>query len=224
MKKLVFSFLILFSINAVYAQKVQMGLKFNPHLAWVKSDNKVLVENKSINLGFSYGLILDYKFLDNIGLSFEPTHTLYNINSTGKDTNTGVKSELKWKIQYIEVPISLKMRTNQIKKMTYFAKIGIAALIKTSAKINDEKANKNVNIFNFKMQLGGGIHYSLGGNTALLLGLTFHNGFIRFNKDDTFTEQAKTSKDQAMQGMKDVNLDKTNLKPSYISLDIGILF
>jgi hypothetical protein len=229
MKKIIFSFLILFSLTAVQAQKVQMGLKFSPHLGWVKSDNKDIIENKSVKVGFSYGLIIDYNILENIGLSIEPTHTLYNTNSTGKYLDTTVSptymnSKLMWKFQYIEIPISLKMRTKQIKKMTYFGKIGIAALIKTSAKINDEKANKNVNIFNFKMQVGGGVHYSLGGNTALLLGLTFHNGFVRFNKDDTLIEQSKISKDADVMGMKDVSLDKTSLKPSYISLDIGILF
>jgi hypothetical protein len=222
MKKTIFLLLILFTVNALFAQKFQFGLKFNPHLSWLKSDNKDLASNKGVVFGFSYGLVVDYNFLENVGLNFEPSHVFYNCNSTIKnDTMLGT---LKWKFQYIELPIALKMRTNQIGKMTYYGKIGLAPSINTSSKLNDAKSSKGTNLFNIGMLIGAGVHYHLGGTTVLLMGVTFHNGFLRFHKDDAISEVAKNSKDTTVLNLQVIDLDKVNMKPAFISLDIAILF
>jgi hypothetical protein len=217
MRKIALIITLLCIISGVYAQKVQMGLKFNPNLGWFKVDNKTNIENNGLGIGFSYGLIIDYHFLENVALCIEPAHLFYNPSSKGTDTSTTFSDNVKWKIQYIEIPLSLKMMTNQIGKFKYFGKIGISTSIKTTAKLEDKKTTSSVGLFDFALLIGGGIHYSLGGNTALLLGATFHNGLASINKDKPFA---------VLNGSVIQNLPLTDvkLKSSFVTLDIGILF
>jgi hypothetical protein len=202
-------------VFSIHAQKVQLGLKFNPNLSWFKIDNKTLVENDGVGIGFSYGLIVDYHFLENVALCIEPQHLFYSPSTTIKDSNNS-NVIVNWKMQYIDIPISLKMMTNQRGKLKYFGKIGFSTCIKTSSQINDKNSN-SVYALDFSMLIGGGIHYSLGGNTALLLGATFHNGFVSLNDDNTIY-------DQQIPGLTHFSLSGVSLKSQYISLDIGILF
>lgn len=218
MKKITTIIIIFCFVGSLQAQKVQMGLKFNPNLGWFKVDNKTFIENKGIGIGFSYGLIMDFHFLENVALCIEPAHLFYNPSTTVKRIDTILYSDvLKWNFQYIDIPISLKMMTNQIGKFKYFGKIGITAGIKSTAKLDGNKSNSSVTALDFSMQIGGGVHYSLGGNTALLLGASYHNGLARINKDYPFTNLAPNP-------IYTVGLKDVNLKSSYISIDIGILF
>ena len=213
MRKIALIIIIFCFTGSIYAQKVQMGLKFNPNLGWFKVDDKTKIENNGLGVGFSYGLIIDFHILDNIALCFEPAHLFYNPSTNIRDSNVNVK----WKVQYIEIPLSLKMMTSQRGKLKYFGKIGISTSIKTSAKLEGEKANSSVAALDFAMLIGGVIHYSLGGNTALLLGATFHNGLARINKDNSFINLN-------IPGTRSLSLKDIKLKSSFISLDIGILF
>lgn len=216
MRKIALIIIIFCFTGSIYAQKVQMGLKFNPNLGWFKVDNKVNIENKGVGIGFSYGLIVDFHFLDNVALCFEPAHLFYNPTTEITDSNN-VKVDVKWKVQYIEIPLTLKMMTSQRGKLKYFGKIGISTSIKTKAKLEGNNANSSVATMDFSMLFGGGVHYSLGGNTALLLGVTWHNGLAKINKDDSFIVLKGS-------GIQNFSLKDNKLKSSFITLDIGILF
>ena len=217
MRKITIIIIIFCFVGNIHAQKVQMGLKFNPNLAWFKVDNKTNIANKGLGIGFSYGLVIDYHFLDNVSLCFEPAHLFFNPSTTATDTAKNLTDNVKWKFQYIEIPISLKMMTNQIGKLKYYGKIGISTAIRSTVKLEDNKANSSASVLDFSMLIGGGVHYSLGGNTALLMGATFHNGLARINKDNPFS----VLKGSVVQ---DLPLKDINLKSSYLSIDIGILF
>ena len=218
MRKTIIIIIIFCFVGSVQAQKVQMGLKFNPNLAWFKVDNKTIIENKGIGIGFSYGLTMDFHFQENIALCIEPSQLFYNPSTEVTDTsNNNAKIDVKWKVRYIEIPLSIKMMTSQMGKFKYYGKIGFSTAVKTSAKIEENKANSSVATMDFGLIIGGGIHYSLGGNTALLLGATFHNGFLRINTNDSFID-SKTL------GVETTSLKDVNLKSSFVTIDIGILF
>jgi hypothetical protein len=117
----------------------------------------------------------------------------------------------KWSQQYVELPISLKMKTNEMNNFIYYGKIGISPMIRTSAKIDKINSNEVINLFNASFIVGAGIHYTLGGSTMAVAGLSFHNGLLRTNKakEDIFLNNS---------------LKEAQLKPSYIAIDLGILF
>ena len=96
-----------------------------------------------------------------------------------------------YKIQYLVFPLGLKLQTNQIGYVTYFTDLGLDPKIVISGRadiaslrITDENAINELRMFNLSYHVTAGIEYSLGGNTALVFGLSFENNFIDITKDN----------------------------------------
>ena len=102
------------------------------------------------------------------------------------------KSETELKLQYVDIPLSLKLRTNEIGYITYLGQIGFDLGINIGAKTaievfdaagntffsaDDEKISDEINLFRAGLVVGAGAEYNISGNTAIVLGLSYHNGF-----------------------------------------------
>jgi opacity protein-like surface antigen len=77
------------------------------------------------------------------------------------------------------------LKTNEIGYWTFFTHLGLngGVNIKATAEVDDfELENKNISdevrLFNLGYFIGAGVEYSIGGNAAIALGLTYTNGFI----------------------------------------------
>jgi hypothetical protein len=193
-KKLFVLFLLSLFSKGILSQDFQLGLCFNPHISWFNSDNKKIIENDGMPVGFSYGLMGDFNFTNNYSFSTGIYQIIYN----GKAKDTLSK---KYKLQYLEIPLTLKMKTEEFGQWAYFGRFGLSSTLNIAASINDNKASDEIDFFNLYFIIGGGIHYAIGVKSAIMAGLTFHNGILRTHDTETFT-----------------------LKSNFISLDMGILF
>jgi len=141
-------FIFLFSLGLMAqeapAKKTQFGFKISPNLTWTKIKNGP-VESDGIGLGFSYGLMADYNFSQNYFLSFEALVTSMRNKITSKDSlyqgannvgayYTNVKQD--YKFQYVQIPVSLKMKTNYINGMRYYFQAGLAPSVLISRNVN----------------------------------------------------------------------------------------
>ncbi len=213
---------IMFSTLSVSAQESDMddrrfrfGLMAAPNLGWISPTiqefNKDGLQGK---LGFSYGLMADYKFsnssnyLFSTGINFmsvggglrEPFDTL-DIN-TSNDTNYYYgQVDRSYRMNYVNIPLLLKMRTNEIGYMSYFGAIGLDVGIRTRAFVNDGytwKSNnfiskqsdisfqQNISLFRLAVNLSVGGEFNISGNTNAYLALSYHNGFTNlFSNDPT---------------------------------------
>lgn len=199
-------------------QKVNFGLQISPLLSWMKPDVKT-ISSTGNRFGFSYGLMLDYNLTQNYAFSTGLTvaqnggtlkyDNLLAFKTETKTDTFPANSEVSYRLQYIEIPLCLKLKTNEIGYMTYFGQFGLSTGINIKAKgdikngskdLVDEKINKEVNFLNLGLIMGGGVEYSLGGKTALQGGLYFNNGFV------------------------DVTDDKDKAILNYLSLKVGIMF
>jgi hypothetical protein len=101
--------------------------------------------------------------------------------------------------QYIEVPLSIKFKTNQFgyKKWNVWGKFGAALGIHLNAqtKITEEVggtliSEKDINtdnaftLFRGAILVGAGFEYSIIGKTRLIGGVLFNNGFSNILKED----------------------------------------
>jgi opacity protein-like surface antigen len=128
--------------------------------------------------------------IDNTGgFLFNSVDSMFIKTNSGKDTILPGKV-LEYKLQYISVPIGLKLKTNEIGYLTYFTHLGIIAgvNIKATGEVEDyELENENISdeikLFNLGYYIGAGVEYSIGGNSAIVLGLTYTNGFVDITKD-----------------------------------------
>jgi len=193
-KKIVLIIVLLATLTAnSWAQKLKFSIVGEPQISWLKPDI-VNVENSGSKLGIKYGLNMEKYFQDNYALS-----TGLLINNTGgrlfySDTiyfqisntiDTLGQEEIKYNIQYIEIPLGLKFTTNEIGYFKYFGQIGLSGQVRIKATgdiesnaSNDAKINDEVSLFNAGYYIGGGIQYSLGGSASITAALTYTNGFI----------------------------------------------
>lgn len=199
MKKIAIILLVVSGALKVSAQDsgLRFGLTLSPQVSWLTAGDNGLEGNGSY-LGFSYGLLMDvliptnYAFATGLLISYEGGSITYldetKFNSF-PDVIYPAGTSVDYRVQYIEIPLSLKLRTNQIGYLTYFGQFGLqggvairsrADIETLSGTLNAEKVDfgKDVTPGNFGLLLGGGLEYAISGKTALLAALQFHNGFI----------------------------------------------
>ena len=217
--------------STVYSQesqkKVRIGLEIAPSFSWFKSDYEN-VENDALKLSNRVGVNFDYNFFDNYFIStgiflnwqkgklkysdpnipFEIDDKTLIFNTVGSGETVSVGYAMK----YIEIPIGLKLKTNEIGYMTYFAKFGLNSAFNISAigdanqlAVEDADFSKEVNFINIGYHFGGGAEYALSSNFILTGGLTFQQGFI-----DVTSNTKERVKDKTIMNQ--------------IRLNLGILF
>jgi len=244
MKKLVAVIILSFVFSLTYGQEksFQLGLVLSPKLAWIKPDNSG-IENEGLNFGFNFGITGDFNIAENYSVS---TGILV-LNSGGKisypsvgdvgTTNNPVlangRTEADFRLRYIEIPITLKLKTNQIGYWTYYGQFGFGAAVNYDAEadINFSSPNSNsdlsmeevdfqdeVNLIRASLIIGAGAEYNISGNTSLVFGLTFDNGFTNiFDFDAPLADgNGNATNSGETQAVKAIN--------NFIALNVGVLF
>ncbi len=230
MKKIAFILLIAFVFTAkteVRSQGFRLGLKGSPSIAWFKSETNNY-ESEGVRLGFSYGLISEfilaeqYTFATGIHVTYFGGKLSYPVGDQNDPNVTLPMVERTYRLQNLEIPLTLKMKTREIGYNTYFAKFGFGGSVNLTAKANDKfyhPSNSNTSqvndidikgdtpLFRVSMILGLGLEHSLGGTTALIGGITFNNGFTNILKGKDYAE-----------------VHNQQARANYLELSIGVLF
>lgn len=241
--------LILFSslflnLSAQDDKKFRFGLQFNPNLSWLKPNTSGYTKEGN-NLGFSYGLstefFLSQNYLFSTGVLISSVGGKLNYQGVNIiDDTTLFHTEVKqsYNIKYVEIPLSLKLRTNEIGYMTYYGKFGLSAGIKyksTSAKTyvdvtnspKEEKINTSDEIFfmNLWLVVGAGAEYNITGSTNVSFGITYHNGLMNA-LDTKVYELDATTNDVILDSSGNPTFKDKNASANvnFFSLDIGIYF
>jgi len=207
---LLFCLFITLNINA--QQKISIGLHFDPLISWFGTDIGE-VNNDGARPGINFGLSFNKSFTPNYSFSTGVNLVSAAGRLTHSDTTRLVPHDsgdnlitvppdesVLYKIQYVEVPIGLKLKTNEIGYITFFADVGVDPKILVAGKmdipvldIEGEKAMEELKMFNLSYHIIAGIEYGLGGNTSAVLGLGFHNNFLDVTKDNGIQPEDKVT-------------------------------
>jgi hypothetical protein len=193
-KKLIL-FLIMAYGSAVYAQSsVRLGAHIDPVFSWFSTKTSQIVKDGA-RPGYNGGLIVEYYFAPNyafvtgLNLTQLGGNLLYKdsvLITTGERDNVWLpqKTTVAYNMKYITIPIALKLKSNEIGYFTYFAELGFSPQINIGSRASSEgnalhKDNvaKEINAINLSFFFGGGIEYNIGGQTSLVGGIFFNNGF-----------------------------------------------
>jgi hypothetical protein len=181
-------------------EKISFGVHADPVISWFSSDVKQ-VRNNGARPGFSFGLTYNKYFTSNYsfstGISLLGTSGKIVSSDTTVMDFSNFKSKVLpgntvvYKVQYLAIPIGLKLQTNQIGYLTFFADLGFVPKIVINRKIDipslsiaGENGSNELRMFNLSYHITGGIEYSLGGSTSLQFGLDFDNNFLDITKDN----------------------------------------
>ena len=189
--KLVLLFSIFtFAANAQFAP-FYFGLKASPLINWMKPD----ADNYSgdgAKAGFAWGFIAERNFTENHSLA-SGFNMLFNggkLKFPSEQNGEAGTMYRNYFIKYIEIPLTLKMRTNSINGIRYFGRIGLGSAFKISSKSIDEftsitgttttsskKNYDNVSFARESLIIGMGGEYELKEGPKLGVELSFNNGF-----------------------------------------------
>lgn len=236
--KAFFSFTILCLLLISANAQIRLGLRFAPQLTWASVDNKNVTSSAS-QVNAAYGLMLNYQFTDNYAFGTELCFNSFTTNlvlpksrfayiqdNLGHQYTNKDDLKYEYKLNYLQVPVLLKMQMNEMGAFRGYAEFGFnfGFLIRAKADVTMDTlslSNVNINspddddrfsIFNTKysdhvntirtsLVIGAGVLYKISGTTQLVIGVRYDNGFSSFTSDDRWS---------------------TSL--NYLALNCGILF
>ncbi|MBC8172424.1 MAG: PorT family protein [Chitinophagales bacterium] len=223
MKKIVITLIICSAFTLrISAQEFRFGLTASPMFHWLSVDG-TQYENDGTRVGFQYGLLFDQTIGDVQRYAFS-SGLLINYASgsvTGTDTSL-FSTNIVMRVQYIEIPVTIRLRTNEVNYMTYYGQFGVTPGFNIKARgdfifepdpfgfsiedvdiMKDNALNIKYNLINLSLTLGAGMEYGISENTAIMAGLFFQNGFTNILDDD---------------------VDDNNARLKQIGIRLGVLF
>ncbi len=127
----------------------KIAIHVDPNVSWMKPNNKQ-IDQVGTKIKFGFGMAVDKMFTENyaFGTGLNILNTggtltyLYNggFKKDGENSNTEVIAEVTrtYNLKYLEIPLTLKMRTNEIGYMTYWAQFGLGLGFNIGARSDDE--------------------------------------------------------------------------------------
>lgn len=226
------------------SKNVRLGVSISSPVSWLKvtSNNGT---HEGTRFSINYGLMFDRRIAGDDNYAFSTG--LYMNNLGGEiEHDYAVKAEdgsiapfsqsrrnIKYKLSYVNIPITLKLKSNQIGYMTYFARVGFDLGFNIGARADyTEYYNLPVNnvetqefedinfsdktqLFRTSLHIEGGVEYNIAGSTNILLSLEWNNGLNNvFSKDNEvrFVENEV------------VDLERIEAVSNYIALTLGVFF
>jgi hypothetical protein len=184
-----------------FAQQMRFGVFADTQISWFGSDTKAFTPKGAL-LGYNAGFAFEQYFADRYavttGLSLNNSggSLVFNyadelISTLDGDYTINQGSLVKIRNQLLSVPLGLKFKTNEIGYLTIYADLGAKANIRFKSHvwednlmINKEVLTKDQFYFAYlSYYVGTGIQYSLGGPSAIQVGLTFSNGLTPLLKE-----------------------------------------
>jgi len=182
---------------------IQLSFTANPSLNWLNTTSEDVSRQGTV-MGYDFGIIGDVFFSDNAHYSLLTGLLVLNtggsLNFRGdQDFNFAGKAlppntEIRYRLRYLEVPFSIKLKTDEFHRVFYWGVFGLSPMINIGAngkfgtyrRIN---INEEVNLFNVAMNVGVGFDFDLGGNNSASAGLIFQNGLSDITTDNPFNDK-----------------------------------
>lgn len=230
-KVLLLTFVSLLMAHTAFSQvkPFRFGLKVAPAISWVSPDSEDY-KNKGAQAGFSWGFISDititenYFFATGFNVNYlkgKISYPYQDVTLNSPDSGTMVSD---MKLRYIDIPLTLKMKTNRFDKMQYYGQIGfsLAFNIKTKTEetfsyqvsgikksvTNERDRTDDMHLLKASLVIGGGIEYYIDNSTSIIFGLTYYNGISNIMKGyNTVDENVKQK-----------------AAPHFIELTLGVIF
>ena len=218
MKRILAISIILGAMISIHAQTpLRFSVHVDPQFAWFNSDDETVEPDGSI-FHMQAGLQMDYFFAENyafalgVGINNMGGNLLYadstEFSSKGETLLVEPGQSVKLNLQYIDIPVGLKLKTEELGYATFFLQLGFNPMINLNAKATSEDASidkedirESVNLFCLGYHAGLGIEYKLGGSTAVIGGIRWTSGLTDVTDND-----------------------RANVKLNAISIHMGILF
>lgn len=215
-KILCVAIVLAFLTTAVKGQErsLRIGFQTSPVFSWINNSDQNLIVRTGGSFGLKLGTTADiffrnsYSLTTGINLAFHEGGTLLyekggnflpKSDLSDEMLKTGDKplpdgTKITYSLQYVEIPLGLKIRSKEIGYIRYFVEApvfnlafltrGRGTIETTTDKFEQENIYKDLSVFNVFWGFGAGIEYSISENNALVGGIYFQNGLLDFINDN----------------------------------------
>ncbi len=199
--------LLLFSITAIgFSQKhIKLSFTGSPSVNWMVT-NSADAERGNSTFGYDFGLNADFYFAGDerysllTGLLIANTGGELNYRNDSDFSFSGIilpaSSTIRYRLRYVEIPFSLKLKTEQFRRVRYWGQLGLTSMVNIDAKgdskdnaLDKTNINDEINLFNLDMNLGAGVDYDLSGSNSITAGIIFQNGLIDVTTNNAFSDK-----------------------------------
>jgi len=194
MKKTILFIAICLAFINVKGQGLRLGIHADPQITWLTSDTKKITSNGAA-FGYNFGLNFDNYFAKNYAITSGISLNTYkgglnyqdSLSLTTKDDtyNFNNQNSIDYEFQYVNIPLGIKLKTNQIGYFTYYANVGFNSYINLNSKVSESTLNieketleGEIRFFNLDYFFGLGLQYSLGSAAAINFGVNYAQGFV----------------------------------------------
>jgi len=215
----------LVAITSVTAQSkpFRFGIKLSPSMGWLKPNTEDY-ESQGVDIGFGWGFMCDITLTDNyfFATGFDMEWNYGGLEYPDIYESDTVMLTRDYKLKYIDIPLSIKMKTNQFNKLAFFGQLGLAPGFRIGATADDsyrfsdnsiEEDTKrditdDINLFRTSVLIGAGTEFYLDESTCIVASLSFKNGITNVLKGTNAIDKS------------------LNEKAHYngLSLNIGVIF
>jgi hypothetical protein len=258
MKKLALLLIATLFFNLTQAddgKKVRVGLTGSGAFSWLKPniDGEFGLDRKGLKLGYAAGIALDFRLFDSPNYAFSTGISLMQIGGklnypdiSIQDSTGSWSTTATYNLRYVDIPVSIKMKTNEIGYLTYFAQVGTSIGVNIKAtrsrsqennfdtnekyEIENENAASEIALFRVPLVVGAGVEYNLSGNTSIAIGLQFNNGFTNVYSPLTKNNPGVYDLTETKEVLYDVDGNpvltdkKKNALTNYMALTVGLFF
>ncbi|TVR88342.1 MAG: hypothetical protein EA411_05535 [Saprospirales bacterium] len=202
---------LIFIFQNAYSQATvsdfTFGFEVSPVISWMSTDDN-LINGNGANLGVKLGTTGEYMLSENysitaaIHFSFNQGGQLFyesggnllprtDLSDPDFDKDLPDNVDIRYKLQFLEIPFGFKMRTNQMGNIRYFAHFPeFGFFLNTQSRANveggspgntvntkDENINDEVPFLRFRWGVSAGLEYNIGGDTFLVGGIGYQGTF-----------------------------------------------
>lgn len=200
MKKILLLLLFVITGTTLVAQSLRINAYSEPQLAWFSSDEAEL-EPDGVVFNFNTGLEADFFFQENyafsLGLSLNNSggRMQYGEETVFTDGTDSLvvppEQTLKMKLQYLALPVGLKLKTEELGYATFYFQLGLNPMYNLRSRgssealgVKKENIKSDIVPFYLGYYATAGVEYRLAGNTALVGGLKWSSGFTDITEND----------------------------------------
>jgi hypothetical protein len=201
MRQILITIVLLVPFQCGFGQSnIRLSVHADPQFSWFSSDENE-IQPDGLRFHLQTGLHMDFFFEENyafsvgFGLNNLGGNLLYSDSvlfvSKGDSLLLDPGQSVKHKLQYLDFPVGLKLKTEELGYATFFLQLGFNPMININASgetedgtLNNENLKESTNIFNLGYHAGLGVEYRLGGNTAVIGGLRWTAGLTDVTGND----------------------------------------
>jgi len=190
--------------GAAQVKPFQFGFKVAPSLGWMAS-NIDEYEPEGSHPGFGWGFVTDFALTDNyfVSTGFNVDYSNSKMSYEDRQTVDTITYDgtmyRKYKLTQLEVPLTLKMKTNEFGPFRFFGQIGLGTSFNIKAKSKDkfvrvvdnaiqlsdqDDIKDNIRFLRSSLIIGLGAEFIIDGNTFAFLSVHFNNGLSNSLKGD----------------------------------------